>query len=130
MLLICQAFNAKRVIKINTPNPRPCQYIFLLTRQLFYKKFNGRKKMSYLLTVPLLYILGKILFKASDTSPLELCIEKQCEAFEDSSEGYASLLAQLLLTSPSRMVSVRAHGHRDDLEQTLKNMNFTSFHVE
>jgi hypothetical protein len=106
-------------------------FIFGLRQTLPDKIVTKKKKISYLLTVPLLYVLGRILFAYPEpSSSLEVCVGGTCEAYENNSKGFALLLAQLLQLSPSTHVWIKAQDRKEEIYETLCNMNFTSYHVE
>jgi hypothetical protein len=88
------------------------------------------KKISYLLSVPLLYILARIMTSKPETPTMQICVKNDCERFEDSGPGLASFLAKLLLLHPSSKITVNVPRHREEeIHQTLHNLNFTSFEV-
>jgi hypothetical protein len=66
-----------------------------------------------------------------ESQAMEICLENECEKFEDSNQGLASMLAKLLLLPPSSELTVKTPKHREaEIHQTLYNLNFTSFHVK
>jgi hypothetical protein len=107
------------------------------------KNKNLIKKISYLLTFPLLYIIGRCtVFRPGPLSKhendvIDICLSSspECLRIEEktSRASMSQLLANLLLIQHPEHISVevrasKAH-NKEIIESTLKNMRFKDFTV-